>query len=973
MSGHRLPGTAGALIDRATALGFEFEGRRSSGFAGDTLASALLAGGARRIARSFKLHRPRGVFSCGPEEPSAIVDVGAGADRIAVTRATDIELFDGLVAGSGHAWPAVSFDLAAINDLLSMVLPAGFYYKTFKWPDWHLFEPMIRRMAGLGVAPVGGDPDRYDETGTAVEVLVIGGGAAGIAAATAAADAGASTLLVEADPLLGGWHRWASPAVPFDAAAARAALERHGVGVMTRTSAVGVYDHGLVTAIESMPPAAGRSSMPAIRERLWKVRARHIVFATGSYERPMLFPDNDRPGVMLAGAVQRYAGDYGVACGRRVLLAVNADSGYQTARALSEAGIDVVGIVDARSPAQIGREVSASSGVPVWSQAYVTRVVGRASVSSVGVRVGSQVREVDADTIACVGGLTPNVALFSQSGGRLQWLEASAMFAPLQGPEHVLSVGACAGVFDAQDAVGHAADATAAMIRKTTLPMVPVGGAGSCLADTLEAGSHRRGKVFVDLQNDVKADDIALAAREGYRSVEHLKRYTTTGMGTDQGKTSNVNALVRLGSATGREPSAVGTTRFRPPFKPVTLGVIAGGRTGDRYRPRRALPAHSWHEARGALFEEFGTWSRPAAYPRSGEDLERAALREVVAVRSAVGIFDGSPLGKIEVIGPDAGTFLDRMYVQTLSSLALGQARYALLLDENGVIADDGIVARLGAGHFWVNITSAGAERTAAAFEEWLQCEYLSDRVAVVPVTGQWANVTVAGPFAWRLLAKVGIPEACAPAAMKHMTMLCLTVQDTPLRVLRASYSGELSYEINLPPSRAIEWLDRLWRAGESLGVVAFGVEALQTMRLEKGFLHVGADTDGTTQPADVGFGAAIARKTSDFVGRRSLSRPAGIEPRRMQLVGFRPVDRRTRLPVGAQVAMAPLPCATQGWITSSGFSPALGEPVAMGMLAGGAARIGERVSLYDMGAMLEAEVVRLPFLDPSGERLKGA
>ncbi len=972
MSGRRLGTGAGALVDRSRPLAFEFEGRRHQGFAGDTLASALIAAGVRRVGRSFKLHRPRGVFTCGPEEPCAIVDVGTGAHRLAATRATDVALHDGLVARCGLAWPSVAFDAASINDRFSAVLPAGFYYKTFMWPGWHLFEPAIRRMAGLGVAPVGADPDRYDEVSVGVDVLVVGGGAAGVAAACAAADGGASTMLVEADRLLGGWRRWAIPAEASCDRRLRVDLERRGVRLMTRTTAVGAYDHGLVLAVESFEPTAAAGGGRPVRERLWKVRARHVVLATGAFERPMLFPDNDRPGVMLAGAVHRYATDYGVACGRRVLLAVNADRGYDTARALLDAGLDVVGVADARPASMLGRDVSPPAGIPVWHEASVASVEGRASVAGVSVRVGAATRPTDADTVACDGGAVPNVALFTQGGGTLRWDAAAAMFVPRGGSASLFCVGACAGAFESGSAIGHARVATAAALRGAEVPAAPVAGVGLCLADTLGAGAVRRAPVFVDLQNDVKADDVTLAAHEGYRSVEHLKRYTTTGMGTDQGKTSNVNALVRLGLATGRGPGEVGTTRFRPPYRPLTLGAIAGGRSGERYRPRKRLPAHAWHEARGALFEDFGTWRRPAAYPRAGEDLEQAALREAIAVRGAVGLFDGSPLGKIEVVGPDAADFLDRMYVQTVSNLPVGRARYALLLDENGVIRDDGIVARLSPSHFWLNVTSAGVERTAAAFEEWLQCEYLSSRTSVVPVTGQWANLTVAGPLAWRLLERAGLPPSCAPAAMPHMTMAAVAAHGTPMRVLRASYSGELSYEINLPPSRATEWLDRLWDAGEALGVVAFGVEALQSLRVEKGFLHVGADTDGTTHPDDVGFGGGVARKASDFVGRRSLGREAALDPARMQLVGFLPADRRTRLPVGAQVAMRRLPCETQGWITSSCFSPTLGQPVAMGMLAGGRRRTGERVRLYHLGATIEADVVTLPFVDPSGDRLHG-
>jgi sarcosine oxidase, subunit alpha len=969
VSGYRLDAGGQGLIDRSRRIDFQFAGRKLQGYAGDTLASALIASGVRVVARSFKLHRPRGVFSCGPEEPNAIVDVGQGAHRTPVTRATDIELFGGLVADSAHAWPSLNFDLAAATAKFSRFMPSGFYYKTFMWPHWHLFEPTVRKLAGLGIGPQAPDPERYDELSIETDVLVIGGGASGVAAARAAVAAGARTTLLESDPVLGGWHRWGAR---DNTASWREELQRAGVQVLTRTTAFGVYDHHLVTALETLAPGA------AVRERLWKIRARRIVLATGAYERPMLFPDNDRPGVMLAGAVQRYATDYAVACGRRVLLAVNADSGYATARALQHAGIEVAGIADVRPEQCRGAGVTAPTGVPHWHDAFIVSVDGDASVKSALLAVGGRTVAVDADTIACMGGFTPNVNLFSQAGGSLRWVDESAMFVPDQMPASVACVGAGAGTFDDASALAHAEDAVWALLHGKNVPSAPVGGAGQCLVDTHPAPAAiakgtRKGKVFVDLQNDVGSDDIRTAACENYRSVEHLKRYTAIGMGTDQGKTSNVNALVRLGEATSRPPAEVGTTRFRPPFKPVTLGALAGGRSGERYRPRRQLQAQAWHARQGAFFEEFGGWMRPAAYLRAGEQLEQAALREALAVRNSVGLFDGSPLGKIEVVGPDAAAFLDLMYVGTMSTLKVGQGRYGLLLNENGVIVDDGIAVRLSEQHFWINTTSGGVERTAAAFDEWLQCEFVNLRVTVIPVTTQWANITVAGPFAWRLLQAMDFPEEFAPSNMKHMTMREVTLRGVPLRVLRASFCGELSYEINLPASQCLLWLERLWALGQPLGVVAYGVEALQILRTEKGYLHVGADTDGTTQPADVGFDRGIDKKAANFVGRRSLLRPASLDVNRMQLVGLRPLDRRTRLPVGAQVAPAPLPCETEGWVTSSYFSPVLGEPIALGVLRSGRSRLGEHVRLHHMGAWLEAEVVETPFYDRAGEKLNGA
>ncbi|MFO1465742.1 MAG: 2Fe-2S iron-sulfur cluster-binding protein [Steroidobacteraceae bacterium] len=965
MSGFRLAAPAGRDIDRSRPLSFEFNGRSLSGFEGDTLASALLANGVRLIGRSFKLHRPRGIFSCGVEEPTGIVDVGAGRRRTPNQRATLVPLQPGLVAESVNCWPSVDFDLGAINGLFASFLPSGFYYKTFMWPNWHWFEPTVRRMAGLGRGSGQPDPDRYEEVSASADVLVVGAGATGIAAALAAAQAGATTVLLASGEQLGGIAAWAADEA-LDAQIGR--LEGAGVRVLRRTMAFGAYDHNLVCAVERLPgPHAADGASPRLRERLWKIRARSIISACGAFERPLLFPDNDRPGIMLGHAVLAYARRYGVACGRRVLIAANSDSAFSLATALRQAGLQVAGIADVRPAELIGTR---QGDMACWSQAHIVSVRGARSVSGCTVRSPEGDCQVDCDLIASAGGFAPAVHLHSQAGGRLRWLEESAMFVPDGHAPGLYSVGASAGVFAPAPACEHAAAVGRALARGETPPPAPVGGTGCSLADTRVPNVH--GKQFVDLQNDVAHGDVGLAARENYRSVEHLKRYTTTGMGTDQGKTSNVNALVLMGTFTDRAPPQVGTTKFRPPFAPVSLGLLVGRRTGDLYRPRKRLPAWQWHVERGALWEDFGLWRRPVAYPRGDEDLETAAQREALHTRTHVGIFDGSPLGKIEIYGADAARFLDLMYVGTMSTLAVGQARYGLVPNENGVVVDDGIVARLSERHFWVNTTSSGAEQTAAAFEEWLQCEYPQFEVLITPVTSRWGNVTVAGPKAWRWLEACGFDAALSPSNMKHMTLRDSTLDDIPLRVLRASFSGELGYEINLPVESTSELFERLWsRAGE-FDAAPYGIEALEILRVEKGFLHVGSDTDGTTLPQDVGFGGGIAKKTAECVGRRSLLRAASRDPARPTLVGLAPADGRSRLPVGGQISNTPPPTLTEGHVTSSFWSPNLRKPVALAMLSRGAHRLGETVRVHHLGATVEAVVVKPPFFDPEGKRLHG-
>ena len=632
MSGYRLPAPQGAWIDRKQDLRLHFNGREVQGFAGDTVASALIANGIVHIGRSSKLHRPRGIFSCGVEEPTGLLDIGLGSARTPNTRATDIAARDGLKARTGNAWPSLEFDLAALASRFAALLPAGFYYKTFMWPHWHLFEPTIRRMAGLGVAADAPDPDQYGQLSRQVQVLVVGAGAAGVQAALAAAHSGRQVLLLEGAAQL-------EPAC----LARLAELTQAGVEVHTHCTVFGLYDHLLAAAVQTVDDA--------VRERLWKIRAERIILATGAFERPMLFPDNDCPGVMLAGAVVRYATHYGVACGRRVVVATACDSGYHAARALVAAGVSVAAIVDHREAAA----AAPPEGVPVLRGSAIVAVSGKLAVQAIQIanHGGGPLHELEADCIASAGGWAPGVNLYSMAGGKLRWVDEASMFVPDRALSGIESVGACAGVFDAECALQHAAD-----VGRGLASAAPVGGTGRVPANNspgdaaLATLRRAPGKIFVDLQNDVTAGDVALAARENFRSVEHLKRYTTTGMGTDQGKTSNVNALVLMGAQSQRNPGEVGTTRFRPPFKPVTLGALAAGRSGERYKPLKRMPGHAWHEAHGALLEEFGGWLRPAAYPRDGESLTSAAEREALHVRTHVGRVRGLAAGQDRALWP---------------------------------------------------------------------------------------------------------------------------------------------------------------------------------------------------------------------------------------------------------------------------------------------------------------------------------
>ena len=976
MSGYRL--AAGGRIDRARPLRFVFDGMPMEGFAGDTLASALLANGVSTVGRSFKYHRRRGLFAAGVEEPNAIVTVGSGTHATPNLKATQVALVEGLIARSVNCWPSAAFDIGAAIGLFGRFLPAGFYYKTFMRPDWHMFEPAIRRAAGLGHAPRDADPDRHEKLTAHCDVLVVGAGPAGLAAAREAAGRGLRVILADQDTELGG--RLLSDGGEIDgqeAASWLAALTREldaqeGLRILRRTTVFGYYDHNLLGAYERRLPWGRADEPDAPAGRLWRIRARRVVLATGAFERPFAFGGNDLPGVMLASAVRSYLARWAVAPGQRAVVATNNDDAYRTALALHDAGVEVAALCDSRPDGggALG-DAARARGIPILSGAVLRRARGRRAVEGAEIqRQGGGRIMLDVDLIAVSGGWNPAVHLFCQSGGKLIFDTARAAFLPGTSVQAERSAGAAAGAFacDMALAQGAAAGAWASgdEVLRRAVPRTPTI-AEAPLEPLWEVPGG--GKAWVDLLSDVTSDDVRLAARENYVSVEHLKRYTTLGMATDQGKTSNVVGLALLAEATGRSIPAVGTTRFRPPFDPVPIGAMAGRERGDFYRPRATLPMHAGHVAAGALFEDFGGWQRPAAYPRAGEDLAAAARREAAHVRAAVGIFDGSPLGKIMVEGPDAATFLDRIYVGTMSTLAPGRLRYGLMLTEHGVVTDDGVCARLGPESFLVATTSAAASRIAAMLDEWLQGEWPDLRVFATPLTHQFGVVTVTGPRARATIAAAGSDIDLSRGAFPHMHWREGRIAGLPVRVMRVSFTGEASYEIQVAAGAAPALWDRLVDAGAAFGIAPFGIEALMTLRIEKGYIHVGSDSDGTTLPGDLGMADGIARKASDFVGRRSLMRPEALRDDRHQLVGILPDDPHQPLRAGAHVVAA-ADGRSEGYVTSACWSPALGRPIGLGMLRRGRARMGERIILVDEGRRRAAHVVAPCFVDPAGANL---
>lgn len=981
---------SGGHVDRTRSIAFGWDGRRLTGYDGDTLASALLAHGVRVVGRSFKFHRPRGILSAGVEEPNALVTLGSGARIEPSARATLVRLHEGLEARPQNCWPSVDFDVGRVLDAFAPLWPAGFYNKTFKWPSWHAYEPLIRRAAGLGDAPTEPDPDRYEAVNASCDLLVVGGGCAGLHAALTAARAGANVLLVEQDAEFGGWLL--ADEVELDGLsgrdwAARAASELAALPnarVLARTTAFGLYDHGLAGLLERVNEAQPGA---AIRHRYWRVRTRAILLASGALEQPFVFERNDLPGVMLAGSIQQYARRYAVAAGRRVAFATNNDRTYLSALAAVRAGVGVVALLDARAqpPAALAAALR-GHGVAIHAGTVVTGASGSPALGAV--RYASLAEPAREQTLACdalgiSGGWAATVHLHSHARGKLAYDALRQCFLPVAGTAPLACAGGVAGAHTYAAALASAGEAVAAVLADlgrapnagrssaTSLPTVCEIDCSPEVGTVHRAPRGRERRQWIDFQHDVTLADVRLALDEGYDGIEHLKRYTTTGMSVDQGKTSNLNALLIAAELSGRAPQEVGTTTYRPPFMPVTLGAIAARGIGEFYAPSRRLPAHAEHEALGAHFEDAGGWQRPGWYARAGESMQDAIAREIHATRTAAGLFDASPLGKIELEGPDAAWFLDRFYPNNLVTLEIGRTRYGLMLNENGVVVDDGTIARLGPEHYLITTTSGGGARIAATLEEWRQCEWPDRRVLITPVTTQWATIGIAGPRAREILARLPGDIDLAAGAFPHLHVRCGTYAGVPARIYRVSFSGELGYEVNVPARYGAALWRALLAAGSDAGLTPYGLEALLVMRLEKGYLHVGSDTDGTTVPADVGYGEMAARKQADFIGKRSLSRSDLVRPDRLQLVGLEGGDRAV-LVSGAHLRLPGTTVGSDGFVTSAAWSPTLGKPIALALLRGGRARLGERIAVHDLERTTEAVVVKTPFYDPEGARLHG-
>jgi len=975
---------AGGQIDRSRSLRFTFDGLPYLGHPGDTLASALLANGVRLMGRSFKYHRPRGPIAAGSEEPNALVELRSGARREPNTRATTVEVFDGLEAQSQNRWPSLRFDALSVNDRLSPFFAAGFYYKTFMWPAafWEkVYEPLIRRAAGLGSLSLQEDPDACDKGFLHCDLLIIGAGPAGLAAALTAGRSGARVILADEDFRMGGRLNAETHAIGGQSGAdwaAQAVVELSQmatVRLLPRTTVLGAYDHGIYSAVERVSDHLAEPLPGKPRQTLWRIYSRRAILCGGAIERPIAFADNDRPGILLAGALRAYANRWGVAVGQRAAVFTNNDDGLRTAHDLHAKGVEIAAVIDTRP------DGPRLADMPHFQGAEVIGSAGRLGLSSITLREASgRVRTIRCDALGVSGGWNPNLGLTSHQRGRPLWDERLAAFVPgPNGPPGLSVAGAAGGHMSTHAALQTGADRAVQALSDlgfaAVAPEVPRAEDAPVSITPIWYVPHGKGRAWIDPQNDVTVKDIKLAHQENFRSVEHLKRYTTLGMATDQGKTGNVLGLAIMAGLTGQSIPQTGTTVFRPPHTPVALAALAGRSTGKAFRPTRLTPSHHWAAELGAVFVEAGLWLRTQWLPRPGETTWRQSVdREVLATRRSVGICDVTTLGKIDIQGTDAGIFLDRVYANTFSTLAVGRVRYGLMLREDGIVFDDGTTARMAEHDYVMTTTTANAVGVFRHLEFCRQCLWPDLDVQIISTTEAWAQYSVAGPNARKLLEKI-VDQDISDAAFPYMACGAITVcGGLRARLFRISFSGELAYEIAVPTRYGDAMLRALVAAGQEFGAVVYGTEALGVMRVEKG--HVaGNELNGQSTALNMGLGKMVSRK-KDAIGMVLSARDGLMAEDGLRLVGVRPVDPAQPLTAGSHFLAQGAPATAahdDGWLTSVVYSPNLGHAIALGYLRNGSARLGERLRAVNLlaGTDTPVEIVSPHFIDPEGRRLR--
>ena len=989
-----------SYIDETTRISFKFNGKKLFGFKGDTLASALLANDIHLVARSFKYHRPRGIMTSGSEEPNAIVQLHDNSSRTEPNvRATEIELYEGLEASSQNCWPSVNFDLGGINNFLSPLLPAGFYYKTFMWPAsfWEKYEYFIRKSAGLGKSPTEADPDIYDHKYVHCDVLVIGGGISGIIAAKSAAKNGLKTLIVDEKPNLGGTtiyqnndhfkindensSKWLQNEID--------SLKNYeNLEVKTRTSVAAYHGYNFVLARENLTDHIEISKREnKVRQRLLKIRAKKVITATGSIERPLIFNNNDRPGILLSSAIKKYADFYGVKSGEEIVLFTNNDTAYETALSLSNKGIKVKAIVDIRD-ANENRLIKSIKdlNIKIYNNHTVVDTKGHKRINKVSIMelskdgtsvVGNKI-DINCDCLGMAGGWTPAVHLFTQSGGKLKFRDSDNIFVPNLYSSDQISVGACNGDFELNDILSVLPDQINKFlgINEESFKSVQVISAkdNNYRNIWLLPSDKILGKTkpFVDYQNDATAKDIKLALREGFRSIEHVKRYTTTGMGTDQGKLGNMHALGIIAETAKVQMGELGTTTFRPPYTPLTFGTIVGRNVGEYFDIFRKTPMHDWHVEHKAEFENVGQWKRAWYYPKNNEDMHQAVQRESKAARESAGILDASTLGKIDIQGTDASEFLNRVYTNAWSKLGIGKCRYGLMLNEDGMVYDDGVTTRLGENHYIMTTTTGGAATVLGKLEDYLQTEWPELDVYLTSVTDHYATASVCGPNSKKILSKL-IPDLdLSDENFPHMSFKDATIGKIKCRVMRISFTGEHSYEINVQANYGKSIWEKCIEAGKEFNITPYGTETMHLLRAEKGFIIVGQDTDATMTPIDLQMDWIVSKKKYDFIGKRSLYRSDTIREDRKQLVGLLTENPNEILEEGAQIVAETnkQPVEMLGHVTSSYFSPNLNKSIALGVVRGGKNMLGQKLFVPMENKIINVTVADPVFLDKENKRL---
>jgi len=981
-------------INETKKIGFIFDGKKYYGHEGDTLASALLSNNVHLLGRSFKYHRPRGIISAGCEEPNGIVQLELNEFTEPNRRATEIVLYEGLIAKSQNRWPSVKYDVGAINDLLAPFFPAGFYYKTFMWPPkfWKTYEHFIRRAAGLGNSPKKNDPHKYEHYHYHCDTLIVGSGVSGLYAAKIAASKNLKILLVEQEDQTGGailssnnyenringksqteWKHQITDELK----------KAKNVKIITSTTLFAYMHYNYLLAIQDLQPNKGKDKTNSIRQIVWKIRAKKVILATGSIERPLTFNNNDRPGIMLANSVSKYLNGYGVNLGKEIVIFTNNDSAYQTAIDFHHHNINIAAVVDVRNNIEGDIPLRVRNlGIKIYSGSIILNTTGRRKIKTVHIKKinDNNVKVLNCDLLCMSGGWSPTVHLFTQSRGKLKFREQDSCFIPNQAHQNSLSIGSCNGVFDLENILKETYSSVNFFLNvdeKDRLDgevfeseIIKIGKQEN--AWLINKEKIGKSKMFVDFQNDVTAKDIKIALSEGLQSIEHVKRYTTNGMATDQGKTSNVNALGIISELTGQDMSHLGTTTFRLPYTPVTFGAMAGRFVKEFFDIERTTSIHSWHVNNNALFEDVGQWKRPWYFPKNNETMNEAVNREVKATRDSLGILDASTLGKIDLKGRDVSEFLNRVYTNAWSKLAIGKCRYGVMLGDDGMVIDDGVTTRLGEHHYVMTTTTGNAASVMSKLEDWLQTEWPELEVYLTSITEQFGTISLNGPNSRKIMGSLFPHEDFSSESFPHMSFKELKIDNTICRVMRISFTGEICYEINVPASYALSLWNKCMELGKDFNITPYGTEAMHVLRAEKGFIIVGQETDGSVTPVDLNMNWIVNKKKYDFVGKRALYRSDTIKEDRKQLVGILTEDPSVVLEEGAQLVEieTSLPMLMVGHITSSYYSPNLGRSIALALVKSGTKKIGSKLIVPMLNKSVEVEITNPVFIDPQNERL---